>query len=200
MRPGNPLREIDPVIAGRWSSRAIDPDLPVSREQVERLLEAARWAPSSFNNQPWRFLVLTEDDPVSLRKGRETLMEGNAWALNAPVLLFSLALATYPGKSRKNRRRGYETGMSVLAMAYQAVQEGLVFHQMAGFSIQAVRESFGISEEYDIFAAVAVGVPGREDLLDARAQAMETEERTRFQPEEFIRWNEWKKWERDASG
>lgn len=191
VRMGNPLWEIDPVIAGRWSSRAIDPDVPVSREQVHRLLEAARWAPSSFNNQPWRYLVLTEDDPQALQKGRDALMKGNDWARNAPVLVFSIALVSFRGKSRENWRRGYETGMSVLSMAYQAVRENLVFHQMAGFSIGAVREAFGVSEAFDIFAAIAVGAPGRDDLLDDQKRPLESEERTRLHPDEFICWNQW---------
>lgn len=197
LRKGNPLWEIDPVIAGRWSSRAIDPDLPVSREQVHRLLEAARWAPSSFNNQPWRYLVLTDDDPQALQKGRDTLMQANNWALNAPVLIFSLALVSFRGKSQENWRRGYETGMSVISMAYQAVSENLVFHQMAGFSIGAVREAFGISEAFDIFTAIAVGAPGREDLLDGQKRLMETQERTRYQPEEFICWNQWEEFSQE---
>ncbi len=192
MREGNLSHPIDPLIAGRWSSRAIDPDKAVSRETVQKLLEAARWAPSSFNNQPWKYLVLTEDDPEALGKGREALIPGNAWALHAPVLMFAVAHVNFRGKERENWRRGYETGMSAFSMALQAVREGLVYHQMAGFSIDDVRKSFGVSDSYDIYTAIAVGYPGREDLLDEQKLKSETAERIRIEQDEFICWSEWK--------
>ena len=190
-RPAQTDYPIDPVLAGRWSSRAIDPDKPVEQDVVNRLLEAARWAPSAFNNQPWSFLVLTEDNQKALEEGRKALMPGNSWALNAPVLMYSLAHVTFRGKSRENWRRGYETGMAVISMAYQAVREQLGFHQMAGFSPDILRASFSIGDDYDIFTAIAVGYPGREDLLDEGKLAMETEERQRLDFNEFVRWGRW---------
>ena len=190
-RTGTLLHRIDPVIAGRWSSRAIDPDREVPAETVDRLLEAARWAPSAFNNQPWKFLVLTSRDPESLQKGRDALLPGNAWALNAPVLIYTMAYKSYRGKDRENWRRGYETGMAAVSMAFQAVHEGLVFHQMAGFSADVLKESFGISDTYDVFTAIAAGYPGREDLLDEKALAGETAERIRLDPEKIICRGSW---------
>ncbi len=135
--------------------------------------------------------MLTRDDPKALKKGRAALMAGNAWALNAPVLMFSLAKVHFRGKTRENWRRGFETGMAALSMAFQAVHEGLVFHQMAGFSADELRTAFDISEEYDIYTAIAVGVPGREDLLEEQKREAEHEQRTRLQPDELFSWNGW---------
>ena len=190
-RPADTAYEIDPVLAGRWSSRAIDPDQQVEEEVVHRLLEAARWAPSSLNNQPWSFLVLTEAHPEALEAGRNALMPGNSWAINAPVLIYSLAHVNFRGKTRENWRRGYETGMAVISMAYQAVREGLVFHQMAGYSSATLRESFSISKDFDIFTAIAVGYPGRKDLLGEDKLKMETQIRERLDSSEFVRWGSW---------
>jgi len=85
LRPAETAYPIHPLIAGRWSGRAIDPDRPVDDALLRRLLEAARWAPSAFNNQPWAYLVVTSADPEALAKARATLSKGNAWALAAPL-------------------------------------------------------------------------------------------------------------------
>ncbi len=191
MRFGETLADIDPLIAGRWSSRAIDPEIPVEREVVFRLLEAARWAPSSFNNQSWRYIVLTQDDSEALEKGRDALVPGNAWATVAPVLFYVLGKKHFAGKSTENWRRLYEAGLSAITMAYQAVREGLVFHQMAGYSIDKVRAHFSVPEEYDIIAAIAVGYPGENPKLTGSKLEMETEKRERLSHEELFSWNGW---------
>jgi len=191
LRPAETDFPIHPLIAGRWSGRAIDRGRPVDEAVLCRLLEAARWAPSAFNNQPWAYLVVTAADPEALARARATLNKGNAWALAAPALIYSLAETHTRKSKRPNRRHLYELGMATAQMALQAAQEGLVFHQMAGFDSQALREAFGIGEAYALMTAIAVGYPGDPALLDAEDRAGETKPRLRRAQEKWVRWNEW---------
>jgi len=191
LRPAETAYPIHPLIAGRWSGRAIDPDRPVDDALLRRLLEAARWAPSAFNNQPWAYLVVTSADPEALAKARATLSKGNAWALAAPVLIFSLAETHTRKSKRPNRRHLYELGMATAQMALQAAEEGLVFHQMAGFDPQALREAFGIGEAYALMTAVAVGYPGDPACLDEKSREREKRPRLRRAQMKWVRWNGW---------
>jgi len=163
LRPYTPLPSIEPLIAGRWSSRSFASDRPVSDQIMNRLFEAARWAPSAMNNQPWRFLSFGPEEMQALERARKVLNRGNNWALNAPRLLFILAKKTRPDSGDPNRLAAYETGMAVAQMALQAAREGLVFHQMAGFNREALREEFHLSEDLDILTAAALGFPGTEE-------------------------------------
>ena len=179
LRPGETRADILPLIAGRWSSRALDPDLPVDPAVLDRLFEAARWAPSAFNNQPWRFLSFGPEDPRALEIARDTLMPGNVWALAAPRLLFILTRTDQPGSGKPNIRAHYEAGMAAVQMALQAAHEGLVFHQMAGFSAKKVIEAFKVPENFAVIAAAAVGHPGPADAVPENRRALETEARER---------------------
>ena len=179
LRPGEGHGDILPLIAGRWSSRAIDPALPVDQAVLDRLFEAARWAPSAFNNQPWRFLSFGPEDSAALESARGTLMPGNVWALAAPRLLFVLARTDLAGSGKPNVRAHYEAGMAAVQMALQAAHEGLVFHQMAGFSAKKVVEAFKVPENFAVITAAAVGHPGPVDKVPENRRALETEVRER---------------------
>ena len=179
MRPGKPEADILPLMAGRWSSRAIDSDKPVSADIMRRLFEAARWAPSAANNQPWRFLSFGPENPHELKKAQSALAGGNAWALNAPRLLYVLSRSDRPGDGKPNIRAGYEAGMAAMQMALQAAHEGLVFHQMAGFSADAMQSSFSIPDNFQIITAIAIGWPGSVDTVPENRRKLETDERER---------------------
>lgn len=180
IRPGKNTEQIHPLLAGRWSSRAIDADKAIDEDLVKRLFEAARWAPSAANNQPWRFLAFGPENPAALEKARATLAKGNAWALAAPRLFFVLTRSDRTTDGKPNIRARYEAGMAALQMALQAAEEGLVFHQMAGFSIDAMRESFSIPDNFDIITAVAIGWPGDIENVPENRRKLETEERERM--------------------
>ena len=180
LRPGKTEADIAPLFAGRWSSRAIDSEKPIDNDVLKRLFEAARWAPSAFNNQPWRFLSFGHEDPSALEKAKATLTGGNAWALAAPRLLFVLTRSDRPGNGKPNVRAEYEAGMAALQMGLQAAEEGLVFHQMAGFSIDAVRKSFDVPDNFAIITAVAIGWPGSIENVPENRRKMETDERERM--------------------
>jgi nitroreductase len=179
LRPAPPDEAIHPLIAGRWSSRAIDESKEVDFDVMKRLFEAARWAPSAMNNQPWRFLAFGPEDMGALNLARSALTAGNSWALAAPRLLFVAARSDRPKSGSPNPRAGYEAGMAAFAMALQAAEEGLVFHQMAGFDPETVRREFNVPDNYQIITAVAVGRPGPAESLAEKHLVQESGERIR---------------------
>lgn len=178
-RPAPTDAVIHDLLAGRWSPRAFDPGRPVSRAQVLRLLEAARWAPSSNNAQPWRYLVFDDTVPDALEQARSCLRRGNAWARRAPVLLLSLVDRYWPDSTDVNPTAQYDAGASALSLCLQAAADGLVTHQMAGFYPDRARELFAIPERMGTVAFIAVGFAGGLDLLDDRQRQRETAPRRR---------------------
>jgi nitroreductase len=167
------------LLAGRWSSRAIDPDRSVDRTQLLVLLEAARWAPSSGNVQPWRYLVFDALVPDALDRARGCLRRGNAWAHRAPVLLLSLVERYWPDSTDPNPSALHDVGAASLSLCLQAAADGLVAHQMAGFDRALARERFGLPDRIDPVAFIAIGHPGRADLLDERRRDREQAPRRR---------------------
>lgn len=145
------------VIARRWSPRGYDASRPVSRENLMSILEAGRWAPSSSNEQPWRYLVFDQSDPESLAKAHDCLSSGNAWAKAAPVLMLSVAKLTYTRNGKPNRHAGHDTGAASISMALQATALGLWLHQMGGYDPEKARAYFGIPDDFDPMAMMALG-------------------------------------------
>jgi len=170
---------IHDLIARRWSPRAIDPTRPVPREAVLPLLEAARWAPSCYNEQPWRYLVFEGSDPAALQQARECLSQGNAWARNAPLLMLSVAKNDFALNNRPNRHAQHDVGLASENLVLQAVALGLVAHQMAGFDSKRAREVFGIPDDFTPMAMIAVGYPGEVEDLSPELQEREKAPRSR---------------------
>lgn len=179
VRPAPADRVILPALAGRWSARAIDPSRPVSRAQLATLLEAARWAPSSGNAQPWRYLVFDDDVPQAREQARGCLRRGNAWAHRAPVLLLSLVDLYWPDSDDRNPLAPHDVGAASMALCVQAAADGLVAHQMAGFEPELARARFGIGDRMAPLAFIAIGHPGPIALLDDRRRERETAPRRR---------------------
>ncbi len=160
--------ELHPIIAGRYSPRAFDPTRPVEKEALVALLEAARWAPSSFNTQPWRFMVGQRGEATYAHL-LEALAEGNrAWAQHAPVLILTVA--------REKDERGplhyawHDVGLATAQLILQATALGLHAHPMAGFSKQAVRAAFAIPDEFAPVLVLAVGyLPEAASASEAKA-------------------------------
>jgi nitroreductase len=169
---------IHDLLRRRWSPRAID-DKPIEPEKLRSLFEAARWAPSSNNGQPWRFLVATKDNKVEYDRLFNFLVEGNqTWAHRAPVLVLSVAKLQFEDGS-SNRHALHDTGMAVENLVVQATALGLVVHQMAGFGIDQARADCQIPDGYEPVAMLAVGYPGDPALLSDRLRAREAQPRVR---------------------
>jgi len=160
---GPPAGLLSPI-AARRSTRAFDPDRPVEPAALRRVLEAARWSPSSGNAQPWAYVVLDDGAPEARERARALLRGGNAWARAAPVLLLATASTTFPPKpgkpARANPHAWHDVGAASLALALQATAEGLVSHPMAGFDREGAQAAFGLPEGVDAVALIALGHPG----------------------------------------
>ena len=156
--------ELLDVIRQRWSPRAFHRNQPLSATQLNTLLEAARWAPSSSNLQPWRFLIGIAPDET-YTKIFSTLVEFNQlWAGNAPVLFLNVA------EDGANRHGAYDLGQAVAQLAVQAKALGLDTHQMAGFDPEKARQLFQIPPEFTAYSVMAVGYRAGETILPERMQ------------------------------
>jgi nitroreductase len=181
--------DLHPLIKHRWSPRAIS-DRAVEPEKLRLVFEAARWAPSSSNEQPWRFLVATRDEPEWLERLQGYLTPGNAWANRAPVLVAS-AYATHR-KEKPNRVALRDLGAAEENLFLQAYALGLVMHQMAGFDHERLKREL-LPDGFEPGTMFVIGYPGSIEDLPPEQQERERKPRQRKAPGEFIfgaRWGE----------
>jgi nitroreductase len=151
---------IHDLLRKRWSPRAFA-DRPVEREKLLSVLEAARWAPSSNNEQPWHYFVATQQEPEEFARLLGCLVEKNqTWARHAPVLMLSVATTVFARGGKPNRHALHDTGQAVADLTVQATALGLYVHQMAGFSVEKARETYRLPEHAEPVAALALGYLG----------------------------------------
>jgi nitroreductase len=148
---------IHELLARRWSPKEFS-SRPVEPEKLAQLFEAARWAPSSYNAQPWAFILATRDDPEGFTRLLSTLVEPNRqWAQQAPVLILTVAKLDFDHVARPNRHAFYDLGQAVANLTYQATSLDLHVHQMGGFDPGAARDLFGIPKGYEPVSVLALG-------------------------------------------
>jgi len=178
------------LIRERWSPRAFA-NRPVEPTVLASLFEAARWAPSSNNEQPWAYLVATKDDAENFARTLSVLVEFNAaWAKEAPVLVIAVSRINFPnGKS--NRNAFYDTGAATALLSVEATARGLAVHQMAGFHPVKAKQVFEIPEDCEPIAAIAVGYPGDPESLNQKLRDREVAPRTRKPLTEFVMSGRW---------
>ena len=182
---------IHELIAERWSPRAFD-ERAVSAETLGTLLEAARWAPSCFNEQPWSFIVATRDDAEEFDKLLGCLVEANrAWARNAPVLMLSVAARNFERNGKPNRHAVHDVGLAVGTLTLQATALGLGVHQMAGILPDHAKEVYRIPEEHEVVAGIAIGYRGDPGSLPDALRERELAARSRKPASEFTFRSMW---------
>jgi nitroreductase len=182
---------VEGLIHRRWSPRAYS-DKEVTAEELKKLFEAARWAASSSNEQPWRFLVGRRGDET-YQKIFNALVEFNqAWAKSAPVLVLSVAKMTFTAKGTANRFGLHDTGAAMANLALQATADGLHTHSMAGFDNEQMRASFAIPSDYELGAVTAIGYFGDPASLPEHLHKQEVSPRQRKPLEEFV-FSAWEK-------
>lgn len=178
-KPAQTQFHIHDLLARRWSPRAFD-ERPVDLDTLRTLFEAARWAPSSNNEQPWRFIVATKQHQMDWNRLFECLAEGNRrWAFRAPVLVLSIASMQFEDDGKPNRHAFHDTGLATENFVLQATAQGLVAHQMAGFDVEKARLDLRIPAGYEPVAMIAVGYPGDSALLPERLRERELRPRDR---------------------
>jgi nitroreductase len=153
-----------PLFHRRWSARAFD-DRDVSRTDLKRVFEAARWTPSSNNEQPWRFIVGMRGTETHAKLAKTLAGFNQAWAPKAPVLILGIAKKTVSQKDAINPYALYDLGAAAAALTLQAAALGMTTHQMGGFDHNAAREAFGIPETYATGAVIALGYQGQPAAL-----------------------------------
>ncbi len=166
---------IQEVIANRWSGRAYDANKQVSHEQIIALLEAARWAPSCFGDEPWRFIVWNKNaDVASWQRGFDCLVPSNqSWVKDAPVLALVCAGSSFGHNQSPNRWAQYDTGAAAENLCLQASSMGLMAHQMGGFNADKTREDFAIPVQYTPMAMLCVGYAA--DIATVTGEALTRE-------------------------
>lgn len=180
-----PVPGVSDLILRRWSPRAFA-NREVARQDLKKLFEAARWAASSYNEQPWRYLVGLRGDQT-YQKIFDALVEFNqSWAKSAPVLVLSVAKQTFAQNGKPNRHAMHDTGAATANLALQATALGLHTHSMAGFDNDKVRAAFGIPADFEIGAVTAIGYLGDADTLPEQMAQMEKAPRQRRPLPEFV--------------
>jgi nitroreductase len=179
------------LIRDRWSPRAFA-DKAIAPADLCSLFEAARWAPSSSNEQPWSFIVATKHDHANFTKALQPLVEFNVnWAKHAAVLGFAVSELAFAKNKAPNRNAQYDTGASMALLCIEAVSRGILVHQMAGFDPDTAREVFEIPAGWDAIAAFAMGYPGDPASLPQPYRDRETAPRVRKPISEFVMSGKW---------
>ena len=180
-KPAITSESINETIANRWSPRAFDASKTVSHQQIIALLEAARWAPSCFGDQPWRFIVWDKNtDESAWQQAFDCLAPSNqTWVKAAPVLMLVCADTLFGHNQSPNRWGQYDTGAAAENFVLQAASMGLAAHQMGGFNTDAAREKFAIPAQFTPMAMLAVGYEGDANNLPDDLKTRELAERKR---------------------
>ncbi len=179
-KPAAADHPLHPLIANRWSPRAFDTVRPVEREKLLAILEAARWAPSSSNEQPWTFIVATRDQPEDFERLLSCLVEANQkWAKNAAVLVIAVAKRHFERNGTPNRHASHDVGLALGNLAIQATALGLAVHYMAGFEPSKARQVCTIPETHEPFTMAALGYAAEPSTLPEEYRQREVAPRVR---------------------
>jgi nitroreductase len=168
-----PDHPIEPLFVERWSPRAMSGE-PITHDELMRLFEAARWAPSSGNSQPWRMLY-AHRDTEHWPRFFGLLNEGNkTWCVHAAVLVVFVSQTRREGSERPLPTHAYDTGAAWISLAYQGWMTGYVVHGMAGFDYDRARSELGVPQDFQVNAMCAIGRPGPIENLTEALRARET--------------------------
>ena len=172
---------IHDLLSRRWSPYAFDPDRGVSEADLHALFEAARWAMSSYNAQPWRYIVGVRERSLKVwEQILSVLVEGNQpWAKNAPVLAIGLVEHNFEHNDKENKAAVHDLGAASANLTFEATVRGLNVHQMIGIEPDKAREVFGISGSLEPFTGIAIGYAGEPSHVGEEYAKRDTLERQR---------------------
>lgn len=184
--------QIAPLIAERWSPRVFDPEFIMDENSLKSLLEAARWAPSCFGDQPWKFVIFHKKDASMWAKALNCLSVDNQnWAMDTSLLICVCANKNFKHNDNENKWAKYDSGAASENICLQSTYLGLAAHQMGGFDSDKIRNLANIPVEFDVVSFIAVGKPLAEDLLSNEQHEAEGAKRKRLKLSEIYFENEW---------
>ena len=181
-----------PALAERWSPYGFE-DRPVAEADLLSLFEAARWAASSYNEQPWNYLVATKENPKEFARLLSCLLEANqAWAKAAPVLVLGVVSLRFVKNNKENRAAVHDLGLAAGNLLVEATTRGLSVHQMIGILPDKAREVFQIPEHFEAWTALAIGYKSDPTTLPDALKERDLSPRQRKPLNEFVFTGQWK--------
>ena len=155
------------LIARRWSARAFSTKA-VEKSKLLSILEAARWAPSSRNEQPWRYIIFTNDNHDKLKNAQTVLLDINSYAKRAPILICAITKKTYSDNGIYNKLHFHDLGAANENMFLESFNQGLIMHEMGGFNREKAKEIFNIPDDYEVGIMIAIGYQDSHSILPER--------------------------------
>jgi nitroreductase len=187
-KPDHPIHDL---VAKRWSPYAFS-DRAVSADDLRSLFEAARWAPSSYNEQPWRYIVATKANAAEFDRMLSCLVEGNqAWAKAAPVLAIGCAGLNFERNGKPNAAAIHDLGLASATLTFEATARGLYVHQMIGIVPDKVRELYHVPEGFEPKTGLAIGYAADPSTLPEKLRERDLAPRTRKNLSEFVFERDW---------
>jgi len=182
---------LHPVLNERYSPRSFG-ERPVLDAELELVLEAARWAPSSMNEQPWRFLVTRNGGEGHAELLAALDHSNQVWADKAPVLVLTMAHRTLSRNGQENLHARHDLGFAVAQFTAQATALGMGLHQLGGFQAPLARAAFSIPAEFDLVSILALGFPGEAEMLPAELREREARKTARRSLTELVSYGRFK--------
>lgn len=184
----HPVHEL---ITKRWSPYSFD-SRSVTDEDLRSLFEAARWAPSSYNEQPWNYIVAKKENPEEFQRLLSCLVDGNqVWAKAAPVLALGIAKLRFARNDQPNRAAIHDLGLAAGNLVVEATARGLWVHQMIGILPDKAREIYAIPEGYEPLTGIAIGYAGDPRALPEGLRDRDLARRPRKPLKEFVFSQTW---------
>ena len=178
--------ELHPLIKNRKSTRVFS-DKKIEKEKIIALFEAARWAASCFNEQPWRFVYAVKDNPDQFNNLFDCLVEGNKqWTKNAPLLMATIAKKTFSHNNKPNKHCWHDIGLAIGNLTLQALSMDLYLHQMAGFDYSKAIKNLEIKDGFEPVSFIAIGYMENLNTLPEKIKSMELSPRTRKNLNEIL--------------
>ena len=168
----HPQYPIEPLILNRWSSRAMSKE-PLSEDEFMPLFEAARWAPSCYNEQPWRFIYAKQNTSAWDLFFSLLVEQNKKWAINASILVVIISHKVFTHNKKPSVTHSFDTGAAWAYMALEGSARNLVVHGMAGFDYEKAKDICKISDDYQVEAMVAIGKQGKKENLPETLQKKE---------------------------
>lgn len=191
LKHGTPEALVHDLILARWSPRSFA-DKPISDAHLKSIFAAAAWAPSSSNEQPWRFLVGRKGDKTYTKIFDALVPANQSWAQSAPVLYCSFGKKTFSSNSQPNPYCLHDTGAASAVITLQAISMGIHTHGMGGFDKETLRASFGVPSDFEAGACWALGYLGKPEDAPEKYRAGETSPRSRKRLAEYV-FSDWEK-------